>query len=113
MKTIDPSANSLRDRAEAYRRRAHASARHRPIEPVAPDAATPTATPQSDPAVIVSLAMQHAKLCKYGGTIPAPILDELHRHVATGNATCRLVAEWIERRGDRRTPLHPVCGGEL
>ncbi|SKA31660.1 hypothetical protein [Consotaella salsifontis] len=113
MKTIYPAPISPRDRAAAYRRRAHASARLRPPEPAATDAAPQSAAPNSDPAIIVSLAMQHAKLCKYGGTIPAPILDELRRHVAAGNATCRLVAEWIERRADRRGPLRPVCGGEL
>ncbi|WP_139802678.1 hypothetical protein [Aurantimonas sp. 22II-16-19i] len=70
------------------------------LDPI--DAATgtaaPSAAPDGDPAVIVGLALRHARMRHPEAVLPTPITDRLQRLAALGDPTCRLVADWMEQR---------------
>lgn len=56
-------------------------------------------SPTDDPAVAVGLAVYFAETCAPRGLpIPAAVLRHLDRHVAEGDATARLVRDWIDTR---------------
>lgn len=55
--------------------------------------------PTDDPAVAVGLALHFVEKCAPRGLpIPAAVLHHLDRHAAEGDATARLVRDWIEKR---------------
>lgn len=55
--------------------------------------------PTDDPAVAVGLAVYFVQRCAPRGLpIPAAVMRHLDRHAAEGDATARLVRDWIEQR---------------
>lgn len=69
-----------------------------PNDEATPGTAAPSAAPDGDPAVIVGLALHHARLRHPEAELPMPIADRLQRLAALSDPTCRLIADWIEQR---------------
>ena len=86
----------------------HHHSRHRltcdAVEKAA-EAARPIRTPDADPAIIIGLALNHARQGGQGNrSIPAPVMAHLVMLAERGDPTCRMVRNWISRR---RTTLPP------